>query len=317
MSEGPDQVSGVQWITIDEGHEGQRLDNFLLGRLKGVPKSWVYRVLRRGEVRVNKGRSKPDRRLRLGDEVRIPPVRQSNRPVERPSPSAVERIEQSIVYEDKQMLVVDKPSGVAVHGGSGVSHGVIEILRAARPDAPFLELAHRLDRETSGCLMLAKRRSTLRTLQDLQRQGEIEKRYLALLSGRTRKGGWRVDVPLRKNTLKSGERVVRVDPAGKPAVSHFRVVERYREATLVEVLLETGRTHQIRVHAAESGMPILGDPKYGDTDANRLFRDRGLKRLFLHAASLRFEWPDTGRGFKIEAALPRELQMVLDAIKES
>jgi 23S rRNA pseudouridine955/2504/2580 synthase len=312
MPERAEQSTGVQLLTIDEGNDGQRLDNFLLARLKGVPKSWVYRVLRRGEVRVNKGRCKPERRLRSGDVVRVPPVRQAIRSPDQPHPAAIERIEQSIVYEDKRLLIVDKPSGVAVHGGSGVSHGVIELLRAARPAAPFLELAHRLDRETSGCLMLAKQRSALRTLQDLQRRGLIEKRYLALLSGRTRRGRWRADAPLRKNTLKGGERVVRVDAAGKVAVSHFTVETRYPDATLVEVRLETGRTHQIRVHAAAGGMPILGDTKYGDEGANRVFRARGLTRLFLHAASLRFRWPETGQEYHFEAPLSPELREILE-----
>jgi 23S rRNA pseudouridine955/2504/2580 synthase len=316
MAEPPDRSTGVRFLVIDEGHDGQRLDNFLLSQLKGVPKSWVYRVLRRGEVRVNKGRCKPDRRLRIGDTVRIPPLRLAPSRASEPPPAAMERIENAIVYEDHLMLVVDKPAGVAVHGGSGVSHGVIELLRAARPDAPFLELAHRLDRETSGCLMLAKRRSALRTLQELQRAGRIEKRYLALLSGRTRKGGWRADAPLRKNTLKSGERIVRVDPEGKQAVTHFSVRSRYSDATLVEALLETGRTHQIRVHAAQAGMPILGDPKYGDEDANRRFRELGLKRLFLHAASLRFEWPESGRLHVFEAPLPADLQQVLESMEQ-
>lgn len=316
MSERREQSTGVQFLTIGEGSDGQRLDNFLLARLKGVPRSWIYRVLRRGEVRVNKGRCKPERRLRSGDVVRVPPVRQATRSPDQPHMAAIERIERSIVYEDDLLLVVDKPSGVAVHGGSGVSHGVIELLRAARAKAPFLELAHRLDRETSGCLILAKRRSALRTLQDLQRRGLIEKCYLALLSGRTRRGAWRADAPLRKNTLKSGERVVRVDPSGKAAVSHFTVLARYPQATLVEVVLETGRTHQIRVHAAASGMPILGDPKYGDDDANRAFRVRGLKRLFLHAASLRFRWPETGRDYRIETPLPPELQKILEMMDD-
>ncbi len=316
MSELRGQASGVQFLTIDEANAGQRLDNFLLARLKGVPRSWVYRVLRRGEVRVNKGRCKPERRLQHGDVVRIPPLRQATRSATQPRAAAIERMVQSIVYEDTLILVVDKPSGVAVHGGSGVSHGVIELMRAARPGAPFLELAHRLDRETSGCLLLAKRRSALRTLQDLQRRGQIEKRYLALLSGRTRRGAWRADAPLRKNTLKSGERVVRVDAAGKVAVSHFTVQARYPEATLVEVLLETGRTHQIRVHAAASGLPILGDPKYGDEEANRAFRERGLRRLFLHASSLRFRWPETGLKYHIRAPLPQDLQGVLNMMDE-
>lgn len=301
-------------VEVRENHAGQRLDNFLLGLLKGVPRSWVYRVLRRGEVRVNKGRAKPDRRLQLGDVVRVPPLRQAPRTPVQPSNAIKKNIEQSIIYEDDLLIVINKPSGVAVHGGSGVSHGVIEALRAARPDAPFLELAHRLDRETSGCLMLAKRRSALRRLQDIQRSGDIEKGYTALLVGSARRGRWRVDLPLRKNSLKSGERIVRVDPEGKPAATRFGVVERFADATLVDVVLETGRTHQIRVHAAASGMPISGDPKYGDDAINRQFRERGLKRLFLHACRLAFAWTGYGAAgrFSIEAPLPEELQRVVD-----
>jgi len=316
MAEVAGQKRGVQMVTIDENNDGQRLDNFLIGRLKGVPRSWVYRVLRRGEVRVNKGRCKPARRLQAGDVVRIPPLRQSEKRLESPSGSLIELIEQSICYEDDLLLIVNKPAGVAVHGGSGLSHGVIETLRASRPDSHFLELAHRLDRETSGCLMLAKKRSSLRRLQELQRGGRIEKRYLALLAGRSRKGAWRADVPLQKNTLKSGERIVRVDPEGKPAITHFKVTQRFTDAFLVEATLETGRTHQIRVHAASNGTPILGDPKYGDEIANRSLREFGLRRLFLHASSLRFAWPELHGGFQIEAPLPPELQSVVERLKE-
>lgn len=316
MAEVAGQTGRVQMVTVDENNDGQRLDNFLLGRLKGVPRSWVYRVLRRGEVRVNKGRCKPARRLQVGDVVRIPPLRQSDRQVESPSGKLIELIEKSVCYEDGLLLIVNKPAGVAVHGGSGLSHGVIEILRASRPDAPFLELAHRLDRETSGCLMLAKKRSSLRRLQELQRAGKIEKRYRALLTGRSRKGAWRADVPLQKNTLKSGERIVRVDPEGKTAITHFEVVQRFSECFLVEATLETGRTHQIRVHAAANGTPILGDPKYGDDIANRSLREMGLRRLFLHASALRFDWPELRGGFQIEAPLPTELQSVLETLDE-
>ncbi len=317
MAEGGETASRVRLITVDDNHDGQRLDNYLLGQLKGVPRSWVYRVLRRGEVRVNKGRCKPARRLQAGDVVRIPPLRVSEKDAEEAPKGLQHNIEESIIYEDNLILIVNKPGGVAVHGGSGVSHGVIEALRASRPNAPFLELAHRLDRETSGCLMLAKKRSALRSLQELQLAGKIEKRYLALLSGRIRKGRWRADAPLKKNTLKSGERVVRVDPEGKQAISKFEVIQRFGNETLVSVELETGRTHQIRVHAADNGTPILGDPKYGDEEANRVMKEMGLRRLFLHAASLRFDWPEPGNRFQVEAPLPTELQAVLDKLAGS
>ena len=310
------QAPRVQLVTIDDNNDGQRVDNFLLSRLKGVPRSWVYRVLRRGEVRVNKGRCKPSQRLHRGDVVRIPPLRLDTRPSGSPPNALIRSIESAVLYEDDQLLALDKPSGIAVHGGSGVSFGVIEILRAARPNAPYLELAHRLDRDTSGCLLVAKRRSALVRLQELQRAGRIEKRYRALLAGRIRKGGWRADLPLRKNTLQSGERVVRVDPLGKPAATVFSVVKRFADATLVEATLETGRTHQIRVHAAANGTPILGDEKYGDEDANRRFRRAGLRRLFLHAASLRFAWPNIRGGIHIEAPLPNELTSIFETLHE-
>lgn len=306
----------VQLITVDESHEGQRLDNFLMAQLKGVPRTWIYRVLRKGEVRVNRGRCKPAYRLTVGDQVRIPPVRQGERQPGIVPDHSIKEIENSICYEDDLILVINKPAGIAVHGGSGISHGVIEILRAARPNADFLELAHRLDRETSGCLLLAKRRSALTRLQELQRAGKIEKRYLALLAGRIRKGAWRADMPLRKNTLKSGERVVRVDPEGKKAVTRFKIIRRYADASLVEASLETGRTHQIRVHAAASGSPILGDPKYGEATVNRRWRDQGLRRLFLHAASLRFEWPGNAQALHIEAPLPDDLRLLIEKLDE-
>lgn len=308
--------SGVRFVTVDQHNHGQRLDNFLLGLLKGVPRSWVYRVLRTGEVRVNKGRCKPSQRLAQGDRVRVPPVRLAERDPGQPPPSMLASIEKSIIYEDDQILAIDKPSGLAVHGGSGLSFGVIEALRAARPDAPFLELAHRLDRDTSGCLLLAKRRPALVRLQELQRNGRIDKRYLALLAGKIRKGAWRCDLPLRKNTLKSGERIVRVDPEGKVAATAFTVLRRFADASLVEAVLETGRTHQIRVHAAANGTPILGDDKYGDETANRRLRELGLRRLFLHAASLQFEWPDRRERVRIEAPLPEDLAAVLGKLND-
>ncbi|MGB5774776.1 MAG: 23S rRNA pseudouridine(955/2504/2580) synthase RluC [Sedimenticolaceae bacterium] len=315
MADGIGQPARVRLVTVDENNDGQRLDNFLLSQLKGVPRSWVYRVLRRGEVRVNKGRCKPARRLQRGDVVRIPPVRQALKETSEPSDELKFKLEKSIIYEDKLILVINKPSGLAVHGGSGVSHGVIEILRASRPDAPFLELAHRLDRETSGCLLLAKRRSALRHLQELQRAGRITKRYLALLAGQIARTAWRGDAPLRKNTLKSGERIVRVDPGGKTALTLFGVLQRFADTTLVEAVLETGRTHQIRVHAAHNGTPIVGDPKYGDEAVNQRFRGLGLRRLFLHAASLQFDWPEEGECIRLEAPLPSELQSALENLR--
>lgn len=317
MTEARPESGQAQLVTVGEGNDGQRLDNFLIAQLKGVPRSWVYRVLRRGEVRVNSGRCKPDRRLQCGDQVRIPPLRLPVRTQPDIPRGLAEQIGQSVLYEDEQLLILDKPAGIAVHGGSGLSHGVIEALRQLRPEQPFLELVHRLDRDTSGCLMLAKRRAALTALQELLRSGRIEKRYLALLAGRIRKGAWRTDLPLRKNTLKSGERVVRVDPQGKAALTRFKVVERFADATLVEVILETGRTHQIRVHAAANGTPILGDEKYGLDEANRAYRELGLRRLFLHAASLRFAWPPThGRLRTFEAALPAPLDTLLEKLRQ-
>ena len=316
MAEFAVKAGRVQLVTVDENSDGQRLDNFLIAQLKGVPRSWVYRVLRRGEVRVNKGRCKPARRLQSGDVVRIPPVRMTEKRQGAVPTGLIELIERSVIHEDDLLLLLNKPAGVAVHGGSGLAHGVIEILRASRGQASFLELAHRLDRETSGCLMVAKKRSALRRLQVLQREGRVEKRYLALLAGRSRKGSWRMDAPLMKNTLKSGERIVRVDPEGKDAATNFKRVRRFSDAMLVEARLETGRTHQIRVHAAAGGTPILGDPKYGDEAANKSFRGLGLKRLFLHAATLRFEWPPGDGCFQIEAPLPPDLARLIEKLDE-
>lgn len=314
MSKESAGATQVRLVTIDERNAGQRVDNYLMAVLKGVPRSWVYRVLRRGEVRVNKGRCKPDRRLSNGDIVRIPPVRVAERNTGQVPDGLVRTMQDAVIFEDQRFLVLDKPSGIAVHGGSGVSFGVIEAMRASRGEHDFIELVHRLDRETSGCLMLAKRRSALRQLQGLQREGAIKKTYRALLQGRARRDTWRVDLPLRKNTLRGGERVVRIDPEGKVAATRFKVVERFKDATLVSAELETGRTHQIRVHALASLGPIIGDPKYGDEATNRLYRDNGLKRLFLHAARLAFTWPDSGEAFSIEVPLPKDLAALLNKL---
>lgn len=293
MSHTPQTHGVVQILAIESGYEGQRIDNFLLNYLKGVPKSFVYRILRRGEVRVNKGRIKASYRLQVGDQVRIPPVRVAEKRDHRKiDQRQLDRLEGAILYEDKRLLVLNKPSGIAVHGGSGLSFGVIEMLRQLRPDERQLELVHRLDRETSGCLLIAKRRSALRTLHELMRTNGIDKRYLALLNGNWSRERIEVDAPLLKNTLQGGERMVQVDPRGKEARTRFRVRQRYHDCMLVEARLMTGRTHQIRVHAAHLGSPILGDEKYGDNEANRRIRQAGLKRLFLHAETLRFRWPD-------------------------
>ncbi|MCW8908733.1 MAG: 23S rRNA pseudouridine(955/2504/2580) synthase RluC [Sedimenticola sp.] len=316
MSNKPQTNSAVQMLVIDPGYEGQRIDNFLLNYLKGVPKSFVYRILRRGEVRVNKGRIKAGYRLQAGDQVRVPPVRVAERPEGKAiDERRLKRLESAILYEDKRLLVLNKPSGIAVHGGSGLSFGIIEMLRQLRPEERQLELVHRLDRETSGCLLVAKRRSALRTLHELMRTNGIDKRYVALLSGNWSRDRVEVDAPLLKNTLQGGERMVLVDPRGKEALTRFRVRHRYRDSMLVEARLMTGRTHQIRVHAAHLGTPILGDEKYGDAEANRRARERGLKRLFLHAESLRFRWPDEEQDTCFNAPLEPALDELLRSLK--
>ncbi|HEY0179602.1 MAG TPA: RluA family pseudouridine synthase [Dokdonella sp.] len=304
----------VQTVVVQDDREGQRLDNFLGARLKGVPKSLIYRILRTGQVRVNGRRAKPDLRLNGGDEVRIPPVRVAERePRSAPAPDLLETIRAAIVHEDRDFLVVDKPAGVASHGGSGIGFGAIELLRAARP-RDTLELAHRLDRDTSGVLVLARRRSALTALQAAIREGRVEKRYLALIEGALPQARLVVDAPLRKSVLQGGERMVRVDADGKPSRSRFVEVERYKGATLVEVALETGRTHQIRVHAAHLGHPLAGDEKYGDKAFNRRLRDEGgLKRMFLHAA--RFEFALGERSFAFSTPLAPDLAAVLDALQ--
>jgi 23S rRNA pseudouridine955/2504/2580 synthase len=306
----------VEHWEAEEGDAGQRIDNFLMRRLKGVPRSVIYRILRRGEVRVNARRIGPDYRLVAGDQVRVPPVRAAaERPVPQPGAGLAATLAASILYEDDRLLVVNKPAGLAVHGGSGVSYGVIEALRALRPGERELELVHRLDRDTSGCLMLAKRRSLLRLLHGLQRDDRIEKRYLALLAGRWRRGAARVDAPLRKSVLHGGERMVKVAADGKEAVTELRVVQRFTDSTLVEAVLVTGRTHQIRVHAAHLGTPILGDAKYGDPEANRHYRQLGLRRLFLHAATLVIRWPGDEPPLRVDAPLDPELSRFLATLE--
>lgn len=303
-----------QLVEIGPQNEGQRIDNFLTVFLKGVPKSFIYRVLRRGEVRVNKGRAKPTYRLQAGDQVRIPPLRRPAPEVPAtPGRKLLQLLEDAVLYEDDGLVILNKPSGLAVHGGSGVSLGVIETLRAARPAAPFLELVHRLDRDTSGCLIIAKKRSSLRHIHKLLREEGVDKRYIALLKGPWQGGERRVSLALRKNILQSGERVVKVEAEGKPSETLFRPLRQWPAATLVEAAPLTGRTHQIRVHAAHLGRPIAGDDKYGDAGFNRAMQGRGLRRLFLHAASLRFTSAE-GRPIAVNAPLDPALQQVIDTL---
>jgi len=301
------------YVEIRREWEGQRIDNFLLGRMKGVPRSHLYRVLRRGEVRVNKGRVRPSYRLQEGDLVRIPPLRVAKSvPAERPREPELRRLADAILFEDARIIVINKPSGLAVHGGSGLSYGLIEIMRVLRPKAQELELVHRLDRDTSGCLLLSKRRSALRELHCLMRAKAVSKRYIALLAGTLPEGETTARVPLRKSVLRSGERVVRVDQAeGKPAETLFRPLRKIGTLTLVEAEPVTGRTHQIRVHAAYLGAPVAGDEKYGRDEVNRRLRSAGLKRLFLHASALSFQPGHSDHPVRVAAPLPAELERVI------
>ena len=298
----------ARWVEVGEEGEAQRIDNFLLRELKGVPKSHVYRVLRSGEVRVNSGRVKPDYRLRAGDRVRLPPIRMAERMAEKPA--RARPAEFPVVFEDASILVVDKPAGVAVHGGSGVSFGVIESLRAARPQAKVLELAHRLDRDTSGLLILAKKRSALVELHRMLREGEVQKTYLAVVKGAFARKSAELRESLHKYVTASGERRVSVNEAGMSAITRVKRLKASARYSLLEVGLLTGRTHQIRVHLAHAGHPIIGDDKYGDFALNRELKTR----LMLHAARLAFRHPLSGEPVKLEAPLPSEMRAFVDAL---
>ena len=306
--------SKVTYVAAGEGDAGQRIDNFLIRTLKDAPRSLIYRILRSGEVRVNSGRVGPEYRLVEGDRVRVPPVRLKPREQsDSPSRSLREFIAGAIIHEDRDLIVINKPAGVAVHGGSGLSFGVIETLRAMHPELKELELAHRLDRETSGCLLVAKKRSILRQLHAALRERQMEKRYYALVCGRWPFGTKTIDLPLKTNLKQGGERVVRVHAEGQDAVTVFKPARHFQKlATLLDVTLGTGRTHQIRVHAAHAGYPVAGDEKYGDRDADALLKPFGLSRMFLHAHSLKFD--RAGEPFSISAPLPDELQSVLDRL---
>lgn len=302
----------MRLVRVADDRDGQRIDNFLVGQLKGVPRSLIYRILRTGQVRVNGKRAKPDSRLAGGDEVRIPPVRVADpgQPAA-PARSQTDRIGNAIIYEDRDFLVLSKPPGIAAHGGSGVSHGAIELLRALRPN-DSLELVHRLDRDTSGVLVLARRRAALTGLQELIRDNRTTKQYLCLVQGKLPRAALSVNAPLRKSILQGGERMVRVDPAGKPSLTHFKTVELYAPGSLTEATLETGRTHQIRVHSQHLGHPIAGDEKYGDAEFNKTLRPYGLRRLFLHAKHFGFELG--GKSHAFSAPLAEDLAAVLDAL---
>jgi len=315
MSENPSlpadmQHSQVRKVSIDEDQAGQRIDNFLRKELPGLPKSRVYRILRKGEVRVNGGRVRAEYKLRPGDEVRVPPARVRTAGPE-PAAGAVRQIADRILFEDKSVLVIDKPSGIAVHGGSGISHGVIEMLRAARPELRDLSLVHRLDKDTSGCLVLAKRRSMLRTLHQKFRDGVVEKNYLALANGDWQFGDYTIDAPLLVTHRKGGERHVIVRKDGKPAKTRVRLSRTYGKFSLLQCQPMSGRTHQIRVHLQSLEHPIAGDDRYGDSGINALAAKYGLKRLFLHAQSISF--PDEhGNELHFTSPLADDLQRFLD-----
>ncbi|RHW77053.1 23S rRNA pseudouridine(955/2504/2580) synthase RluC [Colwellia sp. RSH04] len=303
----------VRYFDIEEDDSGQRIDNFLLRTLKGVPKSHLYRLMRKGEIRVNKKRIKPVYKLCAGDVVRVAPIRISEKTGEvSTSLNIVASLEEQILFEDDRLIVINKPSGMAVHGGSGLSFGLIEALRALRPQAKMLELVHRLDRDTSGCLVVAKRRSALRNLHEQLRNKRVQKFYHALVKGHWPTKLTRVTDSLKKNDLKSGERVVVVDNVnGKESETRYKVLQRYQGATLVRAFPVTGRTHQIRVHCQSAGHSIAGDAKYGHDDFDATLKPKGLRRLFLHAASIEFIHPKTEQKIKIEAPLENSLEKLL------
>jgi 23S rRNA pseudouridine955/2504/2580 synthase len=312
IQQGGGRATGVRKVRVDADTAGQRVDNFLRRHLPGVPKGRLYRLLRRGEVRVNGGRVRADHRLEAGDEVRIPPVRLREEGAA-PSAGRAAAMLDHVLFEDKRLLVIDKPPGVAVHGGSGISHGVIELLRAARPDLKDLSLVHRLDRETSGCLVIAKKRSALRALHEKFREGTVEKNYLALVAGDWQHGEQVIDAPLLVTHRQGGERHVIVSPEGKPAATRVRLSRTYGRFSLLLCSPLTGRTHQIRVHLQSAGFPIAGDDRYGDAETNRRVRALGLERLFLHAQSISF--PDEhGNELHFTAPLPADLDRFLSRL---
>lgn len=312
-------ATAVRHVSVSTDEAGQRIDNFLARELKGLPRTRLYRLLRKGEVRVNRGRVQPGYRLTAGDTVRIPPVQIDETqagPVRIPD-GLLDELEAAILHEDERLLVLNKPAGLAVHGGSGLRFGLIEALRQRRTDCAFLELVHRLDRDTSGCLLIAKKRSELRRLHGLLRGNAVEKRYLTLLAGALPRGPVPVEAALDRSGKKLGGQV-RVESGGKPSRSVFRRLDVFRHAncTYAEVRIETGRTHQIRVHAAHLGHPVIGDVQYGSAERNREFRGLGQKRLFLHAAELCFRDPDSGIWSEFQAPLTPDLEQILDRLRD-
>lgn len=302
----------VQLVEITEEQCDQRLDNFLITFLKGVPKSHIYRIVRKGEVRVNKGRVDVKYRLEQGDQVRIPPVRVAEKvPETFVGNHLQDALEHGVLFEDEAFIILNKPAGYAVHGGTGINSGIIEGLRSIRPNAPFLELVHRLDKDTSGCLLVAKKRSALKKLHTLFREDQVQKTYIALLVGQWARKKLIVNAPLQKNQTQGGERMVFISKAGKDAETLFRRLALFHDSTLVEASPKTGRTHQIRVHAASLGHPIVGDERYGQDEANKAFRNRGYKRMFLHAATLQFVHPVSGEPVTVSAPLPQQLDDLL------
>jgi 23S rRNA pseudouridine955/2504/2580 synthase len=307
-----EEYNNVQSVEIDEDNQFQRIDNFLTSKLKGVPKSMIYRIVRKGEVRVNKKRVKPEYKLAIGDIVRIPPVRTAVKEQNNVNLNRVSTLESHIIFEDDRIIVFNKPSGLAVHGGSGLNFGVIEGLRALRPQHQFLELVHRLDRDTSGCLLVAKKRSALRDLHEQLRTKQVDKRYHALVAGEWPSNCFKVVAPLKKNVLKSGERLVSVTEDGKPSETRYRILTKYKRSTLVEASPITGRTHQIRVHCLHAGHPIAMDSKYGDEEFDAHLKQLKFNRLFLHAKSLSFNHPVTKERVKFEADYDSALTKLIE-----
>jgi len=307
----------VRLIEINENQLAQRIDNYLLRLLSGVPKTHIYKIIRKGEVRVNKKRIKPTYKLQIGDIVRVPPIRTAQKMEVNVQQPLIAFLETSILFENEQLMVINKPSGLAVHGGSGISYGLIEAVRKMRPDEKFLELVHRLDRDTSGCILIAKKRIVLNSLHQQLRDRQSDKRYLGLVCGYWKGGERKIDAPLKKNTLKSGERMVNVDPKeGKESTSFFVPIKSYTDASLIEIKIITGRTHQIRVHAQHINMPLVGDEKYGSYACNQRFKNIGLKRLFLHSSQISIRLPDSNKTHTFKAPLPKELQQVIDKLDE-
>ncbi len=305
----------VQLLTIDDDHQGQRIDNYLFTQIKGVPKSRIYRILRKGEVRINKKRVKAEYKLQSGDILRLPPIRVApkNEDIQLEKFDRVKQLEEAIIHETKQFILLNKPSGMAVHGGSGLSFGVIEALRSLRPKEKFLELVHRLDRDTSGCLLIAKRRSYLTYFHEQLRSKDMKKEYLALVQGSWNNDKNRITAPLKKNQLKSGERFVSVDDDGKPSETRFKCLKRLGRVSLVKAMPLTGRTHQIRVHALEAGCPLIGDAKYQpDVSSNADLKKLGLKTFLLHAQKLSFKIPEDETVYTFEAPIPDLMNQAIE-----